>query len=102
MDKIYTGMLCLSKVDESRTKTSEETGQTWMKVGIVLLERPDRFGNNIIIQHRGGRGKEHIIIGNAVKKGEINFEFPHHIPSKIDTRCEKEETYRDFEFDDLP
>lgn len=94
-------MLCLSKIDESRTRTSEETGQTWMKVGIILLEKPDQFGNDMIIQHRGGRGKDHIIIGNAVNKGEIHFEFPHRVPSKIDTRCETDETYRDFKFDDL-
>lgn len=97
MDKVFTGMLCLSKIDESRLQTSEETGQTWMKVGIVMLEKPDRFGNDIIIQHRGTRGKEHIIIGNAVRKGEINFDFPHKkVPSKLDTRVESDETYRDF------
>ena len=100
MDKVFTGMLCLSKIDESRLQTSDETWQTWMKVGIVLLEKPDKFGNNIVIQHRGTKGQDHIIIGNAVKKGEIKFEFPHPnhsgVPSKIDTRCECDETYRDY------
>lgn len=102
MDKVFTGMLCLSKIDESGTKTSEETGQKWIKVGVILLEKPDRFGNNIIIQHRGKYRKDHIIIGNAVQRGEIHFEFPNHIPSKIDTRCETEDSFREFDFEDLP
>ena len=91
-------MMCLSKIDEERVQVSEETGQAWMKVSIILLEKPDKFGNQIIIQHRGVKGQEHLIIGNAVHKGEIKFEFPHHskVPSKIDTRCDAEETYRDY------
>ena len=103
-DVICTGRLCLSKIIESRITHSEETGQNWIKVGIVLLAQPDKYGNHVIIQHRGkkGTGEEHIPIGNAVRRGEISFEFPHRVPSKIDSRTEREETYRDFNFEDLP
>ena len=96
-------MLCVSKIDQERAKTSAETGQTWMKVGLILLEKPDRFGNNVIIQHRGTRGDEHIIIGNASYKGEIKYDFPHHktVPSKLDSRVEKDDTFMEI-FNDLP
>ena len=103
-DVICTGILCLSKIDKNRVTHSEETGQDWIKVGIVLLAKPDKYGNNVIIQHRGkkGTGETHIPIGNATRRGEIIFEFPHHVPSKIDSRVEREESYRDFDFEDLP
>lgn len=103
MDTVYTGTVCLSKLDRERIVHSEKTGQDWFQIGIVILEKPDRFGNEIIIQHRGTKGRKHIIIGNAVCKGKIEFKFPNgqHMPSKMETRCEREETYRDYNLDDL-
>lgn len=101
-DVVFTGMLCLSNIVEERVTHSENTGKDWIKIGVILLAKPDRYGNNLMVQHRGDRGQKHTLIGNAVKRGEINFEFPHRVPSKIDSRTEREDTYRDFDFDDLP
>lgn len=96
--KVFTGLMCLSKIDMERVQTSDETGKQWMKVGVLLLEKPDKFGNTVVIQQRGTKKlhEEHILIGNAVPKGEIDFELPHPIPSKMDSLCEQDETYRNY------
>lgn len=96
--KVFTGLLCLSKIDMERIQTSEEPGNQWMKVGVILMDKPDKFGSSILIQQRGSKKlkEDHIIIGNAVDKGVIDFELPHPIPSKMDTRCEQDETYRNY------
>ena len=99
MDKLYTGIICLTKIDPERIIHSEVTGQDWARVSLIILETPDKFDNEVIIQNRGGRGKDHIIIGNANRRNDISFKFPKgkKLPSKIDTRCDKCETYRDYE-----
>lgn len=98
--RVFTGLMCISKIDWERVKISEETGNQWMKVGIVvLIDQKDQFENSAFIQQRGSKKlkEEHILIGNAIDKGIIDFELPHPVPSKIDTRVEQEETYRNYE-----
>lgn len=96
--KVFTGIACLSKIPEGRITTSEKTGMMWFQVGLVVLDDPDKFGNDLIIQSRDADGDEHVPIGNAQYRGRIEFKFPKGktVPSKLDTRNEQEETYRDY------
>ena len=100
--KLYTGRQCITKVDSERVFHSQNTGQQWIDVALLILETPDRFGNEVIIQHRGHNGDEHIIIGNAKFHSEIDYVFPStkKVPSKMDYRVEKAST--DINFEDLP
>lgn len=98
MDTVYTGTVDLDKLEQGRIIESDRTGHHWFQIAIIILEKPDKYGNEVIIQHRGTKGKKHLIIGNAVCKGKIEFKFPQgKMPSKMEYRCEQEETERIYE-----
>lgn len=98
MDRLYKGRLCLSKIDQSRIFTSNETGQQWVDVSIIILEKQDKFGNDVVIQQTGYRGNAHINLGNAINKGGITFKFPptRKMPTKMDSHVERDTTEREY------
>jgi len=98
MDKIYIGRMCLTKINQNRIFESPDTGQQWIDVSLIVLEKPDKFGNEIIIQHKGKNAREHVIIGNAVLRGLLHFIFPsaRTVPSKMEYEVETESMERKY------
>lgn len=63
MNKLITAKIDVSKIDKSKLFKGEKG--TYLDLTIWVNEAPDRFGNDISIEQRTGKGEDKIYLGNG-------------------------------------
>ena len=75
--RLFKGLICLTEInkEDGAIFTSKETGKMYINVDVWLNSEPDKYGNNMSIQHTYKKSDEEGFDKNYIANlKEVSFE----------------------------